>query len=56
MPQYTKVNHLKDGLLVAVSPGKYYKEYCNDGQEVIVLTPDSLERKGKVCSIPFRLN
>ena len=32
------------------------KDYWNDGQEVIVLTPDSLERKGKVCSIPFRLN
>jgi len=32
------------------------KEYWNNGQNVIVLTPDNLERKGKICSIPFNLN
>lgn len=32
------------------------RDYWNDGQEIIVLTPDNLERKGKVCSIPFNLN
>ena len=29
------------------------RDYWNDGQDVIVLTPDNIERKGKVCSLPF---
>ena len=29
------------------------KDYWNDGQDVIVLTADNIERKGKVCSLPF---
>ena len=32
------------------------KDYWKNGQNVIVLTPDNIERKGKVCSIPFNLN
>ena len=32
------------------------KDYWKNGQEVIVLTPDNIERKGEVCSIPFNLN
>ncbi|MDC0045324.1 dimethylsulfoniopropionate demethylase [Pelagibacteraceae bacterium] len=32
------------------------REYWNDGQEVIVLTPDNLERKGRICSLPFNYN
>ena len=29
------------------------RDYWNDEQDVIVLTPDNIERKGKVCSLPF---
>ena len=29
------------------------RDYWNDEQDVIVLTPDNIERKAKVCSLPF---
>ena len=55
MLQYTKAYHIKDVLLVALSPVKYYKGYCNAESAIeICMAKGRFFKKKQFDKIPFK--